>query len=240
MTPRVLRYRMTLRDRDAQVEICRRLGMQVEEHRVRCGDEILELRSGEHDEHLTRSASDIAFQHVALVVRDVDRVERALGGDLVKRVSRRPETLPNGIRAVYMRGPEGHYFELISFPKGTGDPRWQDGPDDRVIGIDHSAIGVSDTAQSLAFWRDEVGLDVVGKSFNEGAEQESLTHVDGAAVRITSLRGKSGPGVELLEYVRPSNPTLTSRRPGWTIIVGSTKQTGNDPDGHAIEIEGNS
>ena len=38
-----------------------------------------------------------------------------------------PAWNPNasGIRAVYFRDPDGHPLELIQFPPGKGDPRWQ-------------------------------------------------------------------------------------------------------------------
>ena len=47
------------------------------------------------------------------------------------------------------------------------------------------------------------GLRVAGESDNYGFEQEHLNNVFGAHLRITSLRGQSGIGVELLEYITP-------------------------------------
>jgi len=38
---------------------------------------------------------------------------------------------------------------------------------------------------------------------NRGAEQERLSQVPGARVRITTLRAGAGPGLELLEYLAP-------------------------------------
>ena len=71
------------------------------------------------------------------------------------------------------------------------------------LGIDHTAIAVWDTDQSLRFWRDAVGLRVAGDGVNHGPEQEHLNHVFGARVHITGLRAAAGPGVELLEYEAP-------------------------------------
>jgi len=71
------------------------------------------------------------------------------------------------------------------------------------LGIDHTAITVSDTDQSLAFYRDRLGLKVVGESENYGPEQEHLNGVFGARLRITALRAASGPGIELLQYLSP-------------------------------------
>ena len=68
-----------------------------------------------------------------------------------------------------------------------------------------TAIGVSNTEASLAFYRDELGMRVAGESENYGEEQEHLNNVFGARLRITSLRASHGPGIELLEYLAPRN-----------------------------------
>ena len=73
------------------------------------------------------------------------------------------------------------------------------------VGIDHTAIVVSDTERSLKFYRVLLGLRVVGESVNYGTEQEHLTNVFGAHLRVTSLRGRWAPGVELLEYLTPGD-----------------------------------
>src|SRR5262249_46915108 len=62
---------------------------------------------------------------------------------------------------------------------------------------------VEDTEQSLAFYRDALGMRIAGESENFGTEQEHLNNVFGARLRITSLRTDSGPGIELLEYLVP-------------------------------------
>src|SRR5206468_8146079 len=72
------------------------------------------------------------------------------------------------------------------------------------LGIDHTAIVVSDTDKSLAFYRDLLGLRVVGESENYGVEQEHLNQVFGARLQITALRAERG---------QASNSWNTSRRP---------------------------
>jgi len=181
--------------------------------RLALGDEQLELT-----EYLTprgrpapadARSNDRWFQHVAIVVRDMDRAYAWLRDQRIAHVSPEPQRLPDwnanagGIRAFYFRDPDGHPLELIWFPTGKGDPRWQ-APTDRVfLGIDHTAIAVGDTAASLAFYRDRLGLRVVGGSENAGPEQERLNAVRGARLRITSLHAAMGPGIELLEYLAP-------------------------------------
>jgi catechol 2,3-dioxygenase-like lactoylglutathione lyase family enzyme len=156
----------------------------------------------------TRS-NDRAFQHIAIVVADMDRAYAHLRAHAVHYVSTEPQTLPQwnkgaaGIRAFYFADPDDHTLEVIWFPAGKGDPRWQRPVQALFLGIDHTAIGVGDTARSLRFYRDTLGMRVAGESENYGTEQEHLNNVFGAHLRITGLRAASGPGVELLEYVAP-------------------------------------
>src|SRR3989442_8598244 len=42
-----------------------------------------------------------------------------------------------------------------------------------------------------------------GESVKYGTEKELLNNVFGARLRITALRGSSGPGIEHLEYLAP-------------------------------------
>jgi catechol 2,3-dioxygenase-like lactoylglutathione lyase family enzyme len=149
------------------------------------------------------------FQHIAIVVSDMDRAYAHLRKNKVKQVSTGPQTLPEwnpnagGIKAFYFRDPEDHVLEIIWFPPGKGDPKWQAATDKLFLGIDHTAIVVSDTDRSLAFYRDLLGLRVAGESENYGVEQEHLNQVFGARLHITGLRAEHGPGIEFLEYITP-------------------------------------
>jgi catechol 2,3-dioxygenase-like lactoylglutathione lyase family enzyme len=64
---------------------------------------------------------------------------------------------------------------------------------------------VKDTDASLRLYRDALGMRVAGESENYGSEQEHLNNVFGARLRITGLRASSGPGIEFLEYLAPSD-----------------------------------
>lgn len=155
------------------------------------------------------SSNDRWFQHIAIVVSDMDAAYAKLREHKVEHASSGPQTLPNwnpnagGIRAFYFKDPDQHVLEVIWFPPGKGDPRWQakDGPLFR--GIDHTAIVVESTQRSLEFYCDQLGLRVAGTSENYGTEQEHLNNVFGARLAITGLRASSGPGIELLEYLAP-------------------------------------
>jgi len=180
---------------------------------MRLGDERLELT-----EYLTprgrpapadARSNDRSFQHVAIIVNDMEQAYLWLRRHRVQHVSPGPQQLPDwnpnaaGIRAFYFRDPDGHALEILQFPPDKGQPRWQR-PSDRVfLGIDHTAIVVGDTEASLRFYRDTLGMAVVGGSENHGPEQERLNNVFGARLRITTLRAAAGPAVELLEYLTP-------------------------------------
>ncbi len=167
---------------------------------MRLGAETIELLSaGGRKLPGDSRSNDRWFQHLAIVVSDIDRAYAQVLHAGATPISAGPQTLPawnlnaGGIRAVYFRDPDGHPLELIQFPAGKGAPRWQE-KDRLFLGIDHSAIAARDTESSLAFYRNRLGLHVAGTSENWGIEQERLSGVEGAHVRITSLRAQSGPG----------------------------------------------
>ncbi|AHG89411.1 Glyoxalase-like domain protein [Gemmatirosa kalamazoonensis] len=181
--------------------------------RLRLGDEELELT-----EYLTprgqpvpadSRSEDRWFQHVAVIVRDMDSAYAVLRRFHVEHASSEPQRLPDwnpnagGIRAFYFKDPDRHTLEILWFPPGKGAAKWHraDGP--LFLGIDHTAIVSGDTEASLAFYRDVLGLRVAGESENYGPEQERLNAVFGAHLRITALRAPQGPGIELLEYLAP-------------------------------------
>ncbi len=154
-------------------------------------------------------SNDLAFQHVAIVVSDMEKAYAHLRKHRVAHASTGPQRLPDsnpnagGIKAFYFKDPDGHALEIIWFPKGKGDGRWQTPTGKLFLGIDHTAIAVADTEASLKFYRDTLGLRLAGESENFGTEQEHLNNVFGARLRISGLRAPGGPGIELLEYLAP-------------------------------------
>lgn len=153
-------------------------------------------------------SNDHAFQHVAIIVSDMDKAYARLRQNHVEHASTGPQLLPDwnpnagGISAFYFRDSEGNFLEILHFPPGKGAARWQ-ARDALFLGIDHTAIVVADTEASLDYYRDLLGLAVAGASDNYGTEQEHLNNVFAARLRITALRASAGPGVELLEYLTP-------------------------------------
>lgn len=188
-------------------------GARLRVVRMRLGEELIELSQylGPRGRPAPAGArsNDRWFQHVAIIVRDMDQAYAWLRRHGVEHVSPAPQRLPDwnpgagGIRAFYFRDPDGHPLEILEFPPDKGDSRWRR-PSARVfLGIDHTAIVVGDTETSLGFYRDTLGLRVAGQGENWGPEQERLNAVPGARLRITTLRAGGGPGIELLEYLAP-------------------------------------
>jgi len=188
-------------------------GTRLRVVRLRLGDECLQLTQyldprGRPAPEGARS-NDRWFQHVAIIVRDMDSAYARLRGFGVSEVSAGPQLLPRtipnaaGIRAFYFKDPDGHPLEVLQFPPDKGAPKWHAPADRLFLGIDHTAIVVRDTKRSLSFYRDVLGFRVAGESMNFGTEQERLNAVDGARLRITGLRAPAGPGIEFLEYLNP-------------------------------------
>jgi catechol 2,3-dioxygenase-like lactoylglutathione lyase family enzyme len=193
-------------------------GARVRVVGLRLGDERLELTEylaprGRPYPADTRG-NDRWFQHVAIIVSDMAKAYARLREHDVAHASTGPQRLPDwnpgagGIEAFYFRDPDGHFLEILAFPPGKGEARWQR-KDRLFLGLDHTAITVGDTDQSLAFYRDILGLEVAGEGENHGIEQEHLNNVFGVRLRITTLRAPSGTGVELLEYRVPRDGRAT-------------------------------
>jgi len=188
-------------------------GARVRVVGLQLGDERLELTEylaprGRPMPADTRG-NDRWFQHVAIIVRDMDRAYAHLRAHGVAHASTAPQRLPDwnpgagGIQAFYFRDPDGHFLEVLAFPPGKGDPKWRRAGDDLFLGLDHTAIVVADTDRSLGFYRDTLGLRIAGEGENYGVEQEHLNNVFGVRLQITTLRAASGTGVELLDYRAP-------------------------------------
>ena len=187
-------------------------GLRLRVVRLKLGQERIELlqfltprgRSLPQDVH----ANDRYFQHIAIIVSDMDQAYTWLRQHGVEHASTGPQLLPQwnpnagGISAFYFRDPDGNFLEILHFPPGKGEARWQS-REGLFLGIDHTAIVVADTQTSLHHYRDLLGMRVAGESENYGTEQEHLNNVFGAHLRITALRAAHGPGVELLEYLAP-------------------------------------
>src|SRR3989454_2085332 len=188
-------------------------GLRMRVVRMRLGDEFIELTEylapkGRPIPVDSRS-NDRWFQHIAIIVSDMQKAYAQLRQAKVEHASSGPQRLPDwnknaaGISAFYFKDPDEHPVEVLQFPPDKGLEKWHRPTDRLFLGIDHTAIVVWDTDASVKFYRDLLGMHVAGESENYGTEQEHLNNVFGAHLRITALRGANGPRIELLEYLAP-------------------------------------
>jgi len=206
-------------DREVAGVECDRLyglpNVQLRMVQLQLGNEVIELT-----EFLTPKGRPIPadsrshdrwFQHLAIVVSDMEKAYQHLRQHRVPQTSPNPQTLPawnptaGGIQAFYFKDLDGHNLELIQFPPDKGDPKWQQATEALFLGIDHTAIVVADTAASRAFYCDQLGMQLQQESQNSGLEQECLSGVSEVQVQISSLKAPTGLGLELLEYIRPND-----------------------------------
>ena len=106
-------------------------GLHMRTARLRLGDEFLDLMQFLAPEGRPLPAdsrsNDHWFQHIAIIVSDMDRAYAHLRQHKVRHASSGPQRLPDwnknagGIRAFYFRDPDGHALEILNFPEDKGN-----------------------------------------------------------------------------------------------------------------------
>ncbi|HEV2717821.1 MAG TPA: VOC family protein, partial [Terriglobales bacterium] len=109
-------------------------GVRMRVVRMRLGEEFIELT-----EYLAPKgrpipvdarSNDRSFQHIAIIVNDMDKAYRWLRQNKVEHASSGPQRLPDwnknaaGIRAFYFKDPDGHPLEILQFPPDKGAEKW--------------------------------------------------------------------------------------------------------------------
>lgn len=186
------------------------------------------------------------FQHVAIVVSDMERAHARLAATPGWRPisTAGPERLPaasGGVTAFKFRDPEGHPLELLAFPTSGGPEIWRGMSTDICLGLDHSAISVAETGASLAFYRD-LGFSVLSRGTNTGPEQARLDAVPDPRVAVTGLTppGAPTPHLELLCYAGAFPRAVLAcadHDVAATVLVFSGADAARhlrDPDGHRV------
>jgi hypothetical protein len=187
------------------------------------------------------TASDLIFQHLALVTEQAETAWRRAHGAGATPIGRGgPVTLPQssgGVTAIKLRDPEGHPLELLEFPPGSNSAWAGSG----MMGIDHSAISVADAGTSRRFY-EEHGLVLGKRTINQGPAQVALDGLDGVEVDVLPMNpsGKP-PHVELLRYRhpagRPHEPFVANDAAATRIVWRSDRDAlMRDPDGHLLQL----
>jgi catechol 2,3-dioxygenase-like lactoylglutathione lyase family enzyme len=204
------------------------------------------------------SSSDLMFQHFAIVVSDMARAHGRLEsvGGWTAISTGGPERLPaasGGVTAFKFRDPEGHPVELLAFARGTAPAPWNvEGGANPSLGIDHSAISVSDSERSIEFYR-ALGFRVSARTVNRGPEQARLDGMPAPLLEVTALSPPDAPPhIELLCYLSAAqeqpavvhNDDVAATR----LVLGMGGQSGDgaaiarrlmfDPDGHRLVAMG--
>ena len=165
------------------------------------------------------TSTDIWFQHMAIVVADMAAAHhRVMAHPRFRPISRAgPVRLPaesGGATAFKFRDHDGHPLELIAFPRTRAPDEWRLAGGARsagstrsarsaglFLGVDHTAIGISDSAVSTRFFSSVFGFRAGPVTENDGPEQADLDDVDDVKVSVIPLaRDRPAPRMELLHY----------------------------------------
>lgn len=219
-----------------------------ERRRLRIGDQSVSIERYDVQGRPYPDGSDSAslwFQHLALVVTDIGASFGRLAA--FSPISEGgPQRLPEssgGVEAYKFRDPDGHPLEFLYFPPDGTPPPWRGrrSSDGIAVGIDHSAISVSDPAASVAFY-EGLGLSVGDRTVNRGPAQQRLDDLVGVEVDVVPMQAPAGvPHLELLGYRTPRGAALAFLDPNdvaaTRIVWGGTGHgVIADPDGHLHQI----
>lgn len=194
------------------------------------------------------------FQHFALVVPDMHRALLRLQGvaGWTPISCSGPQRLPasaGGVTAFKFRDPDGHPLEFLEFPAAQTPARWREHTGTAgILGIDHSAISVADTARSMAFYRD-LGFSPTANTLNQGEEQSALDGIPHPEVEVTALTAHHpAPHLELLCYrsdaSRGSGAAAANDVAATRLTIEIDILDGHappqallrDPDGHRLQL----
>jgi catechol 2,3-dioxygenase-like lactoylglutathione lyase family enzyme len=201
---------------------------------------IVHLRLGEQTVELTQYVSpptgrpipvpsysnDAWFEHMAIVVSNMEMAYKILRENNVSQISAYPITIPQtnpgaaGIQAIKFHDPEHHDLELLHFPPGKDEPLWQKPTNKLFLGLSHTALTVESSQKEVDFYRDLLGLQVGGVTQNSGETQEVLDNLFNDTCLVTELIPVSAlPHIELLDYKTPPGgrpmPTDTAANDLW-------------------------
>ena len=207
--------------------------------RLRLGDEIVEICEPDMPGAPVPplAAGDPRFQHFAMIAPDLPTAMRRLdaepGWTPITRGD--PAHLPEasgGVTAFKFRDPEGHPLELLSFPEGRSPARWR-GLTGILVGIDHTALAVTDLARSEAHYA-VLGFHRAAHTLNRGPEQARLDGAEHPVLDVVRLETGGGIALELLAYrhVPAAAATGGADIAATRTVLCTATVIPRDPDGH--------
>lgn len=216
------------------------------------------------------AANDPWFQHFAIAVCDMEAAYAVLTRLSAEPISNGgPQRLPpstGSVTAYKFRDPDGHPLELSYIPNSAWATTAADSSAGPFLGIDHTALAVSDMGRSLAFYTGRLGFTLDAQLVNSGPEQDRLDGLPEVVLDIAVLRpaDPASPHLELLSYRTPCTVQGARRRqPNDIAATGSQFAIENfdcpagslafvrvatssrvpvdrvivdDPDGHTLEL----
>lgn len=138
---------------------------------------------------------DPGFAHVCLFVGDADGVLSNLhdrGFTSRAPVQTVASGAHEGAKAVYTVDPDGFVVELYQRAGETGPPQ--------VTGFFHHGITVADMDSTLAFWQDEVGVEVLRRTVSPGQMAGAITAMQFEDVVAAFVALDESVQLEIFEY----------------------------------------
>ena len=142
--------------------------------------------------------TDPGAPHMKFLVRDLDPVVAAAkqGGAEIISKSRGAVAMPDGVRRIFMRDPDGYLVEAVQV---TPEP---DAPAGNVVGA-IMGLTIGNVDASMSFWRDMLGWEFSGPSPWTKAPQvvDLMGLPDGAELRtVRAIVPGSTARMEMMEF----------------------------------------
>lgn len=140
------------------------------------------------------------FQHIAIVVRDMNKAFMWLQQNNVEHVinfQKNPYE-KDGTSIYFFKDPDEHVLELIYFPPDKRGEKWETSSNNLFMGISHEAIMMQDSKKSFQFYKHLLGMQKV-EHYSYDIEEEALSQLLQSRVAITGLKAEEGPALELIE-----------------------------------------
>lgn len=185
----------------------------------------------------------MSFQHIALMTKDIEAATESLKTYNTGIISTGVQTIPSwnkkagGIKVLYFYDTNGFPLVFVELPLGKGSDKWRQHSNQNILGIDHSVISTISISESRK-WYEKIGYKFEVDDLRYGIEQDNLTSISGAKVKLVVLQGAESYGIELISYLKPGFIGQSESRKQQALIIYShytdLKGLQRDPSGHLV------